>query len=120
MASERRALMVVWKPDKLKSTQEIRKLVAGGDPNYRGGYPKFLAMEEVEFKFWWCDQKNQQWGALYVFKSAEALNAYVSSDLFQKEAPARYGCTPIWSVLEIAAILSKKIITSPENSWLSD
>lgn len=120
MKTEKRALMVVWKPDKLKTTEEMRKLLAGGDPKYSGGYPKFVEMEPVEFKCWWCDQEKQEWGAFYIFKSGEALNEYVSSDFWQKEAPKRYGCVPSWTVVEPALILSKKIITTAENSWISD
>jgi hypothetical protein len=112
MGEEKRALMCVFKPDKLKSTPEMREW-------FSGSYPRFLAMEDVEFKCWWCDQERQEWGAFYIFKSEKALNEYVHSDIWRKVVPEKYGCTPTWTVVEPGPIISKKMITEGKNSWVS-
>ncbi|MCK4817728.1 hypothetical protein KA005_18305 [bacterium] len=113
MAMEKRALMCVFKPDKRKPTEEMREW-------FTGSYPRFLEMETLEFKCWWCDQKGQEWGAFYVFKSEEALNEYVASDIWQKVVPEKYGCVPTWTVVEPGPILAKKVITIAKDSWMSD
>ena len=113
MATEKRALMCVFKPDELKSTAEMREM-------FSGSYPRFLEMETLDFKCWWCDQKNKQWGAVYIFKSEEALNEYVNSDIWQKIVPEKYGCVPTWNIVEPGPILSKKEIKAAENSWIDD
>jgi hypothetical protein len=77
MITEKRALMCVFRPGKLKGTQEMREW-------YASSYPRFLEMESVEFKCWWCDQEKQEWGAFYVFKTEEALKEYIASDIWQK------------------------------------
>lgn len=113
MAPEKRALMCVFRPGQLKTTQEMRDW-------FSSSYPRFLEMESVEFKCWWCDQEEQEWGAFYVFKSEEALKEYIASDIWQKVVPEKYGCKPIWAIVEVGLIISKKIITIKENSWTSD
>lgn len=113
MATEKRALMCVFRPDKLKTTQEMRDWFAGS-------YPRFLEMESMESKCWWIDQQRQEWGALYVFKSEKALNEYINSDTWKKVVPEKYGCIPTWKVVEVGLIISKKMIKSKENSWISD
>jgi hypothetical protein len=113
MASEKRALMCVFRPEKLKSTLEMREW-------FSGSYPRFLEMETLEFKCWWCDQERQEWGALYIFKSEEALNEYINSDVWQKVVPEKYGCLPTWNIVEPGPILSKKTITEVTDSWISD
>jgi predicted methyltransferase len=113
MAVEKRALMCVFRPNKLKTTQEMREWFAGS-------YPRFLEMEPVEFKCWWCDQEKQEWGAFYVFKSEKALKEYIASDVWQKVVPEKYGCVPTWNIVEVGLIISKKMITAKENSWISD
>lgn len=107
MQTGKRALMCVFKPNKLKSTQEMRKLFAGS-------YPRFLEMETVEFKIWWVDQEKQEWGGFYIFESEKALNEYIASDWWQKGASEKYGCVPTWTVVDPGPILSKKIITTFE------
>ena len=113
MATEKRALMCVLKPDKLKTTSEMREM-------FVGSYPRFMEMKMLEFKCWWCDQQKQEWGALYIFKSEEALKEYVASDIWQKVVPEKYGCVPIWNIVEPGPILSKERITAAENSWITD
>lgn len=110
MGTEKRALMCVFKPDKMKTTAEMREL-------FKGSYPKFADMDVVEFKSWWCDQENGEWGAFYIFTSEKALKEYVSTDTWLKVIPEKYGCVPTWRMVEPGPILSKKTITQFENSW---
>ncbi|MBN2333187.1 MAG: hypothetical protein JXO49_11560 [Deltaproteobacteria bacterium] len=113
MKTEKRALRCVFKPGKMKTTAEMREW-------FMGSYPKFMAMESLEFKCWWCNQEKQEWGALYIFKSAEAVEEYVKSDVWLKVVPEKYGCVPTWDIVETGLILSKKEITSADDSWMSD
>lgn len=112
MATEKRVLMCVFKPDKPKTTAEMRAL-------FKGSYPKFADMDEVEFKCWWCDQEKGEWGALYVFESEEAVKAYVATETWQKVIPEKYDCIPDWRIVEPGLLLSKRVITAAENSWIS-
>lgn len=112
MAEEKRALLCVFKPNRLKATSEMREM-------FMGSYPRFLEMDTLEFKCWWCDQKNGEWGALYIFKSEKALNEYVSSDIWQKVVPEKYGCVPTWRVVEPGPILVKQAIIKADGSWMS-
>jgi hypothetical protein len=105
MGAGKRALMCVFRPAKLKTTLEMQEWFAGS-------YPRFLEMETVEFKCWWCDQEKGEWGAFYVFESERALNDYVASDIWQKVVPEKYGCVPTWRAVEPGPVLSKKIVTS--------
>jgi len=113
MPEEKRALMCAFRPDKLKTTEEMREL-------FSTSYPRFLGMDSVEFKIWWCNQDKQEWGSFYVFKSEAALSEYIASDIWQKVVPEKYGCKPTWSVVEVGMILSKTIITDKVNSWVGD
>ena len=113
MANEKRALWCIFKPDRPKTTDEMRSM-------FLGSYPRFLEMDTLEFKCWWCDPENGEWGALYIFKSEKALNDYVSSDVWQKFVPEKYGCVPTWKVLEPGPILAKVAIKEAEGSWMSD
>jgi len=110
MVTEKRGFYCVFRPDKMKSTEEMREM-------FETSYPKFLDMDTVEFKCWWCDQEKKEWGAFYVFKSEEALKEYVASNHWQKVAPEKYGCVPTWVSLEVGAIISKRVITTFEGSW---
>lgn len=110
MAGEKKALLVVFEPSDPKPTAEMRKL-------FTTSYPHFADMEAVEYKCWWVDQPRGQWGALYIFRSAEELQAYVNSERWRKVIPEKYGCTPTWRVLDVGLILSKKLINQPEGSW---
>lgn len=110
MATEKRALMAVFRPDRLKSTAEMREL-------FTTSYPRFAGMETLEYKCWWCDQENGEWGAIYVFTSEQALRDYVASDVWLRVVPEKYGCVPSWRVVEPGPILSKKTITEVADSW---
>lgn len=110
--TEKRALWVWFKPDPMPSTEELRE-------QFTGSYPAFADMEAVEYKCWWVDQEDGQWGAFYIFRSAAELDEYLASDRWNKVIPEKYGCTPSWRVLEPGLILSKKEIISAEGSWTS-
>ena len=113
MATEKRGFYCVFKPEKLPSTEEMRRL-------FETSYPVFLDMAPIEFKCWWCNQDRKEWGAFYVFKSEEALSNYVNSDQWTKVVPEKYGCVPKWYALEVGAIISKKLITAFEGSWVDE
>ena len=113
MATEKIGFYCVFKPEKLPSTKEMRKL-------FQTSYPVFLNMSPIEFKCWWCDQDRKEWGAFYVFKSEEALRKYVESDQWTKVVPKKYGCVPKWYALEVGAIISKKLITTFEGSCVDE
>ena len=113
MATEKIGFYCVFKPEKLPSTEETRKL-------FQTSYPVFLNMAPIEFKCWWCNQDRKEWGAFYVFKSEEALKKYVESDQWTKVVPEKYGCVPEWYTLEVGAIISKKLITTFEGSWVDE
>ena len=113
MSTEKRGFYCVFRPSTMPSTEEMRKL-------FETSYPVFLNMEAVEFKCWWCDQEQKEWGAFYIFKSRKALEEYVASDIWQKVVPEKYGCKPTWTILEPGPILAKKIITEAGNSWISE
>ena len=113
MSSEKTGLLVEFKPDKVKSTAEMREM-------FSGSYPIFLNNDLLEFKCWFVNQEEGTWGALYIWKSAQAVKDYVTSDLWTKVVPEKYGCTPTWKVIEVGPIIAKKEIKAPENSWTSD
>lgn len=113
MAQEKRALLVTFEPDGLQDTSELRELFATS-------YDRFFNMEAVEFKCWWVDQDQGQWGAFYVFRSEQEVRDYLASDTWLKVVPKKYGCVPKAQVLETGTIISKKIIGEHQGSWLSD
>ena len=112
MTTEKKALMCVFRPKKLKSTDEMREW-------FTGSYDRFMEMDSVEFKCWWVDQEKGEWGSLYVFTSEDALNAYVASDVWLKVVPEKYGCTPEWRVVEPGPIIAKTTLTEAAGSWLA-
>ncbi len=112
MAQDKRALFCVFKPERLKTTEEMREW-------FSGSYQRFLEMPAVEFKTWWVDKEAGEWGAFYVFRSDRELRDYLTSDTWLKVVPEKYGCTPTWRVLEPALIISKAAITAMAGSWQS-
>ncbi len=112
MAEAKRGLYVVFEPEVLPSTEELRA-------QFTTSYPIFAEMEAVESKCWWVDQARGQWGAFYVFRSAAELDAYLASERWTKTIPEKYGCVPTWQVVEAGLVLSKETITQAEDSWLS-
>jgi len=113
MKTEKKGLICVFKPENLMSTEAMRE-------KFIANYLTFLEMESVEFKCWWCDQKKKEWGAFHVFRSNDELDAYLESDTWKRVIPERWGCKPMWSVVEVGLILSKKILTRAEDSWVSE
>jgi hypothetical protein len=111
MPNQKKVLFCVFEPEDPKSTEQMRQM-------FTGSYPIFAGMEAVEYKCWWVDGDRGQWGAFYVFRSAEELKAYVSSDRWLKAIPEKYGCAPTWQVMDVGLILSKKAITQVGGSWL--
>jgi hypothetical protein len=112
LSDQKAALFVVFKPPVMPTNDELRA-------QFSTSYPVFRDMEEVEYKCWWISQKEGEWGALYVFRSKQELEAYLSSDRWQKIIPEKYGCNPTWRVMEAGMIISKTIITEAEGSWLN-
>jgi len=110
MSNQKKVLFCVFEPEELKSAEQMRQM-------FTGSYPIFAEMEAVEYKCWWVDEDRGQWGALYVFRSPEDLEAYVTSDRWLKAIPEKYGCSPNWQVMDVGLILSKKAITKAEGSW---
>jgi len=113
MATEKKALWAVFKPEKLKTTEEMRQA-------FLGSYPIFSKMSGVFSKCWWCNQEKGEWGALYVFNSEKELQEYINSDFWVNKAPAKYGCKPEITILEPGPILYKRAITKGEDSWLEE
>jgi len=112
MSAKKKALMCVFRPERLKSTEEMREWFAGS-------YHRFLEMDSVESKTWWVNQEKGEWGAFYIFKSEEALRAYVTSDIWLKTVPEKYGCTPEWMIVDPGPVLSKAVLTKARTSWIS-
>ena len=110
MPDQKKVLFCVFKPENPKSVEQMRQM-------FIGSYPIFADMEAVEYKCWWVDEDQGQWGALYVFRSAGELETYIASDRRLKVVPEKYDCTPTWQVMDVGLILSKKTITKAEGSW---
>ena len=111
MATEKRGLLCEFKPDMLKPTPEMREW-------FSGSYPTFSEDDLLEFKCWFVNQEKGTWGALYIWKSTEALKEYVNGDVWNRVVPQKYGCTPTWQIVEVGPIIYKEVITIPENSWM--
>jgi predicted methyltransferase len=111
MTDQKKALFVVFKPEKLPTSEELRA-------QFTTSYPIFANMDEVEYKCWWISQEKGTWGALYVFRSSKELESYISSERWLKLIPEKYGCTPTSEVMDVGLILSKATILNPEESWL--
>jgi hypothetical protein len=113
MVMERKALWVVFRPEKLDSTAEMRE-------KFKGAYSIFRDMPGLLSKCWWCNQEKGEWGALYIFNSEKDLQEYITSDLWLNKVPAKYGCKAEITILEPGPIMCKKIFTEAENSWITE
>jgi hypothetical protein len=113
MPTEKRGLLCEFKPEELKSTPEMREW-------FTGSYPRFLDDDLLEFKCWFVNQERGTWGALYIWKSAEALDDYVKGDVWNKVVPEKYGCKPTWKVVEVGPIIAKTEIKVAKDSWISE
>jgi len=87
---------------------------------FLGAYPTYIKLPGLFSKCWWCNQEKGEFGALYISDSEKDLQNYITSDLFVKGVPAKWNCKPEFIILEPGPILSKKIVTQPEDSWLSE
>jgi len=86
---------------------------------YMGSYPHFKDMPSLYAKTWWVDEDKNEWGAMYIFNSQKELDAYLATDRWINKIPAKYGCTPEITILDIGALLFKEKVTSGEDSWLT-
>lgn len=113
MTTEKKAMWVVFRPEKLESTDEMRR-------KFSGSYPLFAGMPGLFSKCWWCNQEKGEWGAYYIFNSEKALQDYITSDLWVNKVPAKYGCKAEITIVEPGPILYKETVTKVENSWMTD
>jgi len=111
VVNQKKALFVIFQPNKLPKQQELRE-------QFSTSYTFFREMEAVEYKCWWISEEKGQWGALYVFRSQKELEDYLSSNRWLKVTPEKYGCTPTWEVMDVGLILSKTIVTQAHESWI--
>jgi len=113
MATEKKALWVVFKMDKVMSKAEWRE-------RFSGAYSIFRDMPGVFSKCWWTDQEKGVWGAFYVFNSEKDLQDYITSDLWLNKIPEKYNAKPEVTILDPGPILCKKAITDAKNSWMTE
>ncbi len=112
MASEKKAAWVVFKMDKEMTTAEWRE-------RFSGAYELMYNLPGIFSKCWWVNQEKGEWGALYVFDSEEKLQLYLTSELWVKIVPEKFGCKPEVTILEPGPIISKDQISKAEGSWLT-
>ena len=112
MSEQKLALFAVFKPDVMPTSEDLRT-------QFSTSYPFFKDMEALEYKCWWISQERGEWGALYVFRSQDDLEEYVSSERWLKLIPEKYGCSPTWRVMDVGMIVSKNVLMEAEGSWSS-
>jgi len=110
MATDKKAMWVVFKMDKMLSAKELRE-------RFSAAYDIFRDMPGLFSKTWWINQEKKEWGALYVFDSEEDLQAYANSDLWVNKVPAKWGVKPEVTVLDVGAVLAKQIASESRKSW---
>ena len=109
---DKKALWVVFRPKDPVDLKKMRDM-------YMGSYPHFKYMASLYAKTWWVDEDKNEWGAMYIFNSQKELDAYLATDRWINKIPAKYGCTPEITILDIGALLFKEKVTSGEDSWLT-
>lgn len=112
MASEKKAAWVVFKMDKKMSTDEWRE-------RFSPAYDVIYNLPGLFSKCYWVNQAKEEWGALYVFDSQEDLNSYLTSDLWMKIIPAKFGSKPEVTILDLGPIISKKEVHAAKGSWIT-
>ncbi len=110
MATEKKAMWVVFRMDEMISTAEFRE-------RFAAAYDIFRDMPGLFSKTWWINQDKKEWGALYVFDSEKALQDYATSDLWMNKVPAKWGVKPEVTVLEVGAVMARGAVTEGERSW---
>ena len=110
MATDKKAMWVVFRMDEMISTAELRE-------RFAAAYDIFRDMPGLFSKTWWINQEKKEWGALYVFNSQKEQEEYANSDLWLNKVPAKWGVTPEVTVLEVAAVLTQAAVTKAEKSW---
>jgi hypothetical protein len=114
MDLEKKALWVVFRPEKPEDIAFMRE-------KFLGSYPNFKEMGGLFSKVWWSDPEKGEWGAMYVFNSEAELQEYIQSDHWLKKVPERHGYKPeVVAILDLGPILYKEAVTNGENSWLSE
>jgi hypothetical protein len=114
MVDEKKALWVVFRPEKPESNEAMRE-------KFLVSYQAFRDMEGLYSKVWWTDPDKGEWGAMYVFRSEEDLQGYLHSDRWQNKIPEKYGYKPqVVAVLDLGPILYKEAVLEGEGSWLSE
>jgi len=112
MATEKKAMWVVFKMDKTLSSAEWKE-------RFSGAYEIFRDMPGVFSKCWWCNQEKGVWGAYYIFNSEKELQDYINSDLWVNKVPEKYNAVPEVTIVDPGPILCKEVITAAEDSWLT-
>lgn len=112
MATEKKALWVVFKLKEGQTKGEMRK-------EHLKVYNAFLDMPGLFSKLFWFNQDKGEWGSLYVFNSEKDLREYINSDQWVNDVPKRFG-KPEITILEPGPILYKKAVTKGEDSWLEE
>jgi hypothetical protein len=108
---DKKAVWVVFRPKDPISVGRMREM-------FLGSYPHFEQMSELYAKTWWVDEAKNEWGAMYIFNSQQAVDEYLASDRWRNKVPLKYGCKPeVVAVLDIGAILFQEKVTTGENSW---
>ena len=83
MAKTKRAAWVVFKMNEKMSTDAWRE-------KFSSAYELMYNLPGLLSKCWWVNQAKDEWGALYIFDSAEELDAYLKSDLWVNKVPEKY------------------------------
>ena len=113
MSGEKKAMWVVFKMETLPDKEEMRS-------RFSKGYHIFRDHPGIESKCWYVNEAKDEWGAFYLFKSEKDLDEYLNSKLWVEDIPKRWGLKPEVTILDPGPVLSKKIITEPEDSWLAE
>lgn len=113
MAGQKKAMWVVFKMDKMPTKEEMRA-------RFCELYHIFRDHPAIESKCWWVNEEKLEWGGFYIFKSEEALEEYLKSDLWVKEIPGRWGVKPETTIVDPGPILCKETVISPGDSWITE
>ncbi|MBI4236126.1 MAG: YdhR family protein [Chloroflexi bacterium] len=99
-------LLSVFRSDGPLDAPALREL-------FRGRYSLFLGVPGLRFKAWFIDEAAREFGALYVFASRQALDAYLASDTWRVAIPQRFGQPPEVRVWEVPQVIAHQVVTAP-------